>query len=85
VLKNIVLDRPLAVLDLETTGIDTANDRIIEISILRVMPDGTHDHRTRRCNPGVPIPAGATAVHGIKDEDVAHEPQTTPPNSWISS
>jgi DNA polymerase III subunit epsilon len=71
---NIVLDRPLAVIDLETTGIDTANDRIIEISILRVRPDGTQDHRTRRCNPGIPIPGGATAVHGITDHDVAHEP-----------
>ena len=73
-LKNIRLDRPLAVLDLETTGTDPKLDRIIEISILKVRPDGGHDHRTRRVNPGVPIPPQATAIHGISDDDVAGSP-----------
>lgn len=73
-LKYIRLERPLAVLDLETTGTDTRNDRIIEVSVLRLAPGGEIDHRTRRVNPGVPIPPEATAVHGINDDDVADMP-----------
>src|SRR4051794_28767227 len=68
-LKNIKLDRPLAVLDLETTGTDVKNDRIIEVSVLKLLPGGDHDQRTRRVNPGVPIPPEATAVHKITDDD----------------
>ena len=73
-LKNIVLERPLAVIDLETTGIDTKIDRIVEVSVLKLSPGGGADHRTRRVNPGVPIPPEATAVHGISDDDVADSP-----------
>ena len=73
-LKNITLDRPLAVLDLETTGVDTKVDRIVEVSVLKLMPGGELDHRTRRINPGVPIPPEATAIHGIGDDDVAEMP-----------
>jgi len=73
-LRNIQLDRPLAVIDLETTGTDPKLDRIIEISALKLLPDDGHDHRTRRVNPGVPIPPEATAVHGISDDDVADCP-----------
>lgn len=65
------LKRPLVVFDLEATGIDPAKDRIVEISMVKVMPDGDQLIKTRRINPGVPIPAAATAVHGISDEDVA--------------
>ena len=68
------LTRPIVCFDLETTGIDPASDRIVEISILRVEPDGTRQTRTRRINPGRPIPEGATAIHGIRDEDVADAP-----------
>lgn len=73
-LQNIKLDRPLAVLDLETTGTDPKLDRIIEVSVLKLLPGGGNDHRTRRVNPGVPIPPEATAVHGITDDDVADSP-----------
>lgn len=73
-LKNIPLDRPLAVLDLETTGTDPRLDRIIEVSVLKLLPGGGHDHRTRRVNPGVPIPPEATRIHGISDDDVADSP-----------
>jgi DNA polymerase-3 subunit epsilon len=72
--QNLKLERPLVVFDLETTGVDPNTDRIVEISVLRVAPDGTRESRTRRINPGRPIPAGATAVHGIRDQDVRDEP-----------
>ncbi|GAB2778004.1 DNA polymerase III epsilon subunit-like protein [Hymenobacter luteus] len=68
------LTRPLAVVDLETTGLSPSTDRIVEISILKVYPDGTHEHKTRRLNPEQPIPYHATAVHGIRQADVAQQP-----------
>ena len=64
------LKRPIIFFDLETTGVDTSRDRIVEISMIKVMPDGEEITRTRRLNPGMPIPAEATAVHGITDDDV---------------
>jgi DNA polymerase III subunit epsilon len=73
-LKNIRLERPLVVLDLETTGIRVQSDRIVEISTLKLFPDGTNEIKTRRLNPGIPIPAEAAAIHGITDADVANEP-----------
>ena len=73
-LKNIRLERPLVVLDLETTGTKVHTDRIVEISPLKLLPDGSHEIKTRRLNPGIPIPAEATAIHGITDADVANEP-----------
>jgi DNA polymerase-3 subunit epsilon len=72
-LENIRLERPLVVLDLETTGKKVQTDRIIEISTLKLFPDGSHQKRTRRLNPGIPIHPEATAVHGITDDDVANE------------
>ena len=72
-LKNIRLERPLVVLDLETTGKKVQTDRIVEISLLKLLPDGTNQIKTRRLNPGIPIPAEATAIHGITDADVANE------------
>lgn len=73
-LTKLVLQNPLAVIDLETTGVDPKKDRIVEISVLKILPEGRHRQRTWRVNPGVPIPASATAVHGISDADVADEP-----------
>lgn len=73
-LKNIRLERPIIVLDLETTGTRVQTDRIVEISLLKLLPDGTNQIRTRRLNPGIPIPAQATAIHGITDADVVNEP-----------
>jgi len=71
--RNLVLSRPLAVIDLETTGIKTDTDRIVEVSVLKVCPDGKRVHHTRRLNPGIPIPPEATAIHKITDADVANE------------
>jgi DNA polymerase-3 subunit epsilon len=68
------LDRPLAFFDLETTGLNPRVDRIVELALLRVAPDGEVIERVRRFNPGVPIPAEASAVHGITDADVQDEP-----------
>jgi len=64
------LKRPIIFFDLETTGVDTAKDRIVEISLVKVMPDGEEIVKTRRINPQMPIPAEATAIHGITDDDV---------------
>lgn len=73
---NLVpIDRPLAVLDLETTGTAVFRDRIVEIAIVKIHPDGRKESRCRRLNPGIPIPAVSTEVHGINDEDVAREPE----------
>ena len=69
----IKLNRPLAFLDLETTGLSTRDDRIIEIAILRISPEGDVIEKSRRFNPGIPINPDATTVHGITDEDVSKE------------
>ncbi|MBR4871545.1 MAG: 3'-5' exonuclease [Alistipes sp.] len=71
---NLKLKRPIVFFDLETTGVDTATDRIVEISLVKIDVDGTKSVKTRRINPEMPIPAAATAVHGITDEDVKDEP-----------
>lgn len=71
---QLKLERPLVFFDLETTGTNPLQDRIVEISLIKVMPDGTELEKTRRLNPGIPIPEAATAVHHITDEDVANEP-----------
>jgi len=68
------LTRPLAFFDLETTGTNVVADRIVEIAIYKVMPDGTGEGFTRLVNPGITIPVEASAIHGIKDEDVASAP-----------
>ena len=64
------LKRPIVFFDLEPTGVDTAKDRIVEISMVKVMPDGEEIVKTRKINPGIHIPEEATAIHGITDEDV---------------
>lgn len=64
------LDKPVVFFDLETTGTNTVQDRIVEISYLKVMPNGNEDMHTRRVNPEMHIPEASTAVHGITDNDV---------------
>lgn len=68
------LKRPIVFFDLETTGVDTSKDRIVELSMIKVMPDGEEITRTRLLNPGMPIPAEATAIHGITNDDVKDAP-----------
>ena len=71
---NLKLKRPILFFDLETTGVDVANDRIVEISMVKIGVDGEKVVKTRRINPEMHIPEVATAVHGISDEDVKDEP-----------
>jgi len=71
---NLNLKRPLAFIDLETTGVNVSSDRIVELSVLKVSPNGKEEWMTLRVNPEMPIPPKTTAIHGIKDEDVAGSP-----------
>lgn len=71
---NLQLNKPLVIFDLETTGINTAKDRIVEIYMIRIQPDGSRTDYYQRFNPEMPIAPEATAVHGITNEDVANEP-----------
>lgn len=72
---KLKLKRPLVFFDLETTGVDITRDRIVEMSFIKVFPDATQEVKTKRINPGIPIPARATEVHGITNEDVKDCPQ----------
>jgi len=71
---DLLLKKPICFFDLETTGINIATDRIVEIAILKVFPNGNKESHTWRVNPEMPIPAVVTAIHGITDEMVANEP-----------
>ena len=71
---QLKLSKPICFFDLETTGINISKDRIVEISILKVFPNGKEERHTWKVNPGVPIPAETTAVHGISDDDVKDAP-----------
>lgn len=71
---QLKLRKPLAVFDLETTGVNVVKDRIVEISIAKANIDGTVTIKTRRVNPEMPIPLESSLVHGIYDEDVKDEP-----------
>ncbi|NMC37791.1 MAG: 3'-5' exonuclease [Bacteroidales bacterium] len=68
------LRRPLAFIDIETTGINVSSDRIVEISILKIDTNGKEDWISLRINPEMPIPEKSTAIHGITDKDVADAP-----------
>lgn len=74
-MAGLELRKPICFFDLETTGTNLAKDRIVEISILKVFPNGEERSRTWLVNPGIPIPPEVTAVHGISDADVADKPQ----------
>jgi DNA polymerase-3 subunit epsilon len=71
---ELKLTRPICFFDLETTGINVARDRIVEISILKIYPNGNKESKTWLVNPEMEIPAEATAIHGISNEKVANEP-----------
>ena len=64
------LTRPIIFFDLETTGIDVAKDRIVELCYIKVFPNGNEESKTMRINPGMHIPEASSEIHGIYDEDV---------------
>lgn len=68
------LRNPLIFFDLETTGVNITKDRIVEISYIKVFPNGQEQEKTIRVNPGMSIPPEATAIHHITDEDVKDKP-----------
>jgi DNA polymerase-3 subunit epsilon len=71
---ELKLKNPLVFFDLETTGVNIASDRIVEISWLKIFPGGEEKGNTFLVNPTIPIDPGATAIHGITDEDVKDAP-----------
>ncbi len=71
---DLKLTKPIVFFDLETTGINIATDRIVEISIVKIHPDGREERYTQRINPIIEIPAEASAVHGITNEMLLNEP-----------
>lgn len=73
-IKKLGTDRSLAFLDVESTGVNPNEDRIVELAIIRVQPDGREDEFVLRINPGIPIPPESTEVHRITDDDVADAP-----------
>lgn len=73
-MEKLRLKRPLAFIDLETTGINISVDRIIEIAIVKILPDGTRQTKVKRINPGIPIPPESSQIHGISDEDLREAP-----------
>jgi DNA polymerase-3 subunit epsilon len=72
---ELKLSKPIVFFDIESTGTNPASDRIVEICVLKVNPDGTEETKTRRINPTIPIPPEVTLIHGISDEDVQNEPK----------
>ena len=68
------LRNPLCFFDLETTGINITQDRIIEIAVIKLMPNGEAIHKSNVLNPGIPIPAETSAIHGLREEDVKDKP-----------
>lgn len=71
---QLKLKKPLAFFDIESTGINVASDRIVEISVLKINVDGTEETKTKRINPGMPIPLESSLIHGIYDEDIQDAP-----------
>ncbi len=71
---NLELKNPIAFFDLETTGIDVTKDRIVEIAIIKVHPNGDEEEKTLRINPTIPIPKESSKIHKIYDEDIKDAP-----------
>ncbi|MDA1256993.1 MAG: 3'-5' exonuclease [Chloroflexi bacterium] len=68
------LERPIVFIDIQSTGLDPKTARIVRLSTLKIDPDGAHANRQELIDPEAPIPPGATAVHGISDDDIAGRP-----------
>lgn len=73
-MTRLKLNRPIAFIDLETTGVNVASDRIVEIAILKIHPNGDKEMKSQRINPTITIPPEIVAIHGISNEDVKDAP-----------
>ena len=73
-MAQLQLKRPIVFFDLETTGTDPAKDRIIELALVKILPNGTREKYVKRVNPGIPIPKSSSDIHGITDEDIKDAP-----------
>lgn len=73
-LMNLILKKPLAFIDLETTGINITSDRIVEIAIVKIMENGEKSVKRKLINPTIPIPKSASEIHGITDDMVSNAP-----------
>lgn len=71
---KLKLEKPIVFLDIESTGLDLEMDRIIELALCKIHPDGTREVKTNRYNPAIHIPEASTEIHGITDEDVKDKP-----------
>jgi DNA polymerase-3 subunit epsilon len=71
---NLKISKPICFFDLETTGVNVSLDRIVEISVLKIFPNGNKESKTWLVNPGVPIPSEASNIHGITNDIVKNEP-----------
>ena len=71
---SLQLQRPIAFIDLETTGISLSSDRVIEIAIIKILPDGSRQVKRKLINPEMPVPPQSTEIHGITDEMVKDAP-----------
>jgi DNA polymerase-3 subunit epsilon len=71
---NLILKRPLAIFDLETTGTNITSDRIVEIAIVKILPDFSELNYCKRLNPEMPIPVEISKIHGIYDKDIIDAP-----------
>ncbi|MFA6658875.1 MAG: 3'-5' exonuclease [Victivallaceae bacterium] len=73
-MAELDIKRPIIFFDLETTGTNIIRDRIVEISVVKIFPDGAKESYTRLVNPEMPIPQASSAIHGITDADVVGKP-----------
>ena len=71
---NLSLKRPIVFIDLETTGLNLQSDKVIELTALKIYPDGNEEEKTVRLDPQIPISSAATQIHGISDQDVIGKP-----------
>jgi len=73
-MKHLTLTKPMAVIDLETTGLNKQEDRIVDICVIKILPNGEEVTLKSLINPTMPIPPESTQIHGIKDEDIQGKP-----------
>ena len=71
---TLILKRPLVFIDLEATGLNVGSDRIVEIALLKIHPNGNKESKVYKVNPTIPIPLESSKIHGIYDKDIESSP-----------